>query len=53
MQHGYVPEGSSLDGLLTVGPTEGGESGGGWLSTTRGLLEANFFAAVADVYRGT
>ena len=45
----YVPEGNSLDGLLTVGPTEGGESGGGWLSTTRGLLEANFFAAVADV----
>ena len=48
-----IPEGNSLDGLLTVGPTEGGESGGGWLSTTRGLLEANFFAAVANVYWGT
>ena len=49
----YVPEGNSLDGLLTVGPTDVGESGGGGLSTTRGLLEANFFAAVVDVYRGT
>ena len=44
-----VPEGSSLEGLLTVGPIDGRESGGGWLSTTRGLLEANFFAAVADI----
>ena len=54
MQHVLcIPEGNSLEGLLTVGPTEGGESGGGWLYTTRGLLEANFFAAVADVYMGT
>ena len=44
-----VPEGSSLVGLLTVGPTEGGESGGGCLSTTRGLLEAEVFEAAADV----
>ena len=48
----YVPEGSSLDGLLTVGPIEGEDSGGAWLSTTRGLLEANFFAAVAACSRG-
>ena len=44
-----IPEGSSLDGLLTVGLEEGEESGGGWLSAARDLLEANFFAAVADV----
>ena len=28
-----IPEGSSLDGLLTVGSEEGEEFGGGWLST--------------------
>ena len=44
-----VPEGSSLDGLHPISPTEGEQSGGGWLSSARGLLEANFFAAVADV----
>ena len=45
----YVPEGSSQDGLITV-PTEGEESGGDdWLSTTRGLLDANFFVAAVDV----
>ena len=45
----HVPEGSSLDRLPTVGPIEGEESGGGWLSTTGSLLEANFFAAVTNV----
>ena len=52
----YVPEGSSQDGLLTVGPIEGEESGGDdRLSIIRGLLEANFIVAAvhaeeSDVY---
>ena len=28
-----IPEGGSLDGLLTVGSEEGEESGAGWMST--------------------
>ena len=44
-----IPEGGSVDGLHTVGSEEGEESGGGWLSTARVLLEANFFADVGKV----